>query len=119
MYKLQATAAAGALNFGDYEAESLWHKCKHVASESLDQCFEGSWVFARSVIDGVSGPLKVHLFVLNPIRSPQSLGEFQKSYPESPTNLLWLWSKFFKGFLTGIQFTECQYLCAGTQRLPS
>jgi hypothetical protein len=56
MHKLQATTAARALNFGDYKAESLWHKCKHVASESLDQCFEGSWVFAQSVNDEVSGP---------------------------------------------------------------
>ncbi|KAJ7239672.1 hypothetical protein C8J57DRAFT_1564739 [Mycena rebaudengoi] len=47
----QETGARRALNFGDYPADSLWKKCKHVASESLDECFVGSWAFAQSATD--------------------------------------------------------------------
>ncbi|KAJ7508792.1 hypothetical protein B0H11DRAFT_1703142 [Mycena galericulata] len=50
-YKLEATNAAHALNFGTYPAKSAWFKCRHVISESLDQCFIGSWVFAESATD--------------------------------------------------------------------
>ncbi|KAJ6619173.1 hypothetical protein B0H10DRAFT_1946997 [Mycena sp. CBHHK59/15] len=53
-YKLKATSAARALNFGMYSSESTWEKCLHVISESLDQCFVGSWVFALSGIDETS-----------------------------------------------------------------
>ncbi|KAJ7480287.1 hypothetical protein B0H11DRAFT_2421034 [Mycena galericulata] len=50
-YKLEATNAAHTLNFGGYSAKSAWFKCRHVISESLDQCFIGSWVFAESATD--------------------------------------------------------------------
>ncbi|KAJ6607440.1 hypothetical protein B0H10DRAFT_2166796 [Mycena sp. CBHHK59/15] len=53
-YKLKATSAARALNFGMYSSESTWEKCLHVISESLDECFVGSWVFALSGIDETS-----------------------------------------------------------------
>ncbi|KAJ7277334.1 hypothetical protein C8J57DRAFT_1060971, partial [Mycena rebaudengoi] len=51
IFTLQATTAAQALNFGLYPAESTWTRCVHVVSESLDQCFVGSWVFAQSDTD--------------------------------------------------------------------
>ncbi|KAJ7429260.1 hypothetical protein B0H11DRAFT_2167409 [Mycena galericulata] len=50
-YKLEATNAAHTLNFGTYSAKPAWFKCRHVISESLDQCFIGSWVFAESATD--------------------------------------------------------------------
>ncbi|KAJ6559278.1 hypothetical protein B0H10DRAFT_2169453 [Mycena sp. CBHHK59/15] len=53
-YKLKAMSAARALNFGMYSSESTWEKCLHVISESLDECFVGSWVFALSGIDETS-----------------------------------------------------------------
>ncbi|KAJ6632545.1 hypothetical protein B0H10DRAFT_1938140 [Mycena sp. CBHHK59/15] len=53
-YKLKATSAARTLNFGMYSSESTWEKCLHVISESLDECFVGSWVFALSGIDETS-----------------------------------------------------------------
>ncbi|KAJ7778754.1 hypothetical protein DFH07DRAFT_865468 [Mycena maculata] len=42
-HTLGATNAARALNFGIYPSESIWQKCRQVVSESLDQCFVGSW----------------------------------------------------------------------------
>ncbi|KAJ6560702.1 hypothetical protein B0H10DRAFT_1845560, partial [Mycena sp. CBHHK59/15] len=53
-YKLKATSAACTLNFGMYSSESTWEKCLHVISESLDECFVGSWVFTLSGIDETS-----------------------------------------------------------------
>ncbi|KAJ7346278.1 hypothetical protein DFH08DRAFT_914975 [Mycena albidolilacea] len=50
---LKTTAASHALNFGKYNAESLWNKCRSVVSESLDECFVGSWVFAKVVLKQV------------------------------------------------------------------
>ncbi|KAJ7280031.1 hypothetical protein C8J57DRAFT_1712078 [Mycena rebaudengoi] len=50
-YKLRETTAAQAVNIGDYQPESMWNKCKHVTSESLDQCFIGSWVFIQSTVE--------------------------------------------------------------------
>ncbi|KAJ6528843.1 hypothetical protein B0H19DRAFT_1083184 [Mycena capillaripes] len=37
-----------ALNYGQYAAESEGYKCENIASESLDDCVVGSWVFATS-----------------------------------------------------------------------
>ncbi|KAJ6523814.1 hypothetical protein B0H19DRAFT_1223959 [Mycena capillaripes] len=47
-YSLHATTAARAINYGLYTAESVWTKCEWVAGESLEECFVGSWVFAKS-----------------------------------------------------------------------
>ncbi|KAF8193520.1 hypothetical protein K438DRAFT_2131595 [Mycena galopus ATCC 62051] len=40
---LQTTTAARALNYGMYPADSKWMKCQYVISESLEECFVGSW----------------------------------------------------------------------------
>ncbi|KAJ6558925.1 hypothetical protein B0H10DRAFT_2240688 [Mycena sp. CBHHK59/15] len=48
---LKSTSAASALNFGDYKPASTWTKCLHVISESLDECFVNSWVFAKGLTD--------------------------------------------------------------------
>jgi hypothetical protein len=53
-YKLRATKAAHAVNFGMHQADSGWYKCKYAVSESLDQCFVGSWVFGKSDVDKAS-----------------------------------------------------------------
>ncbi|KAJ7215095.1 hypothetical protein B0H12DRAFT_961151, partial [Mycena haematopus] len=45
---LKTTNAARALNFGEYSGNSEWMRCKTIISESLDECFVGSWVFAHS-----------------------------------------------------------------------
>ncbi|KAF7335904.1 hypothetical protein MSAN_02327500 [Mycena sanguinolenta] len=45
---LKSTSAARALNFGLYNPDSVWKRCLHVISESLDECFIDSWVFAQS-----------------------------------------------------------------------
>ncbi|KAJ7859305.1 hypothetical protein B0H14DRAFT_3084960 [Mycena olivaceomarginata] len=45
---LRTTTAARAVNYGLYPAESEWVKCRYVTSESLEECFVGSWIFARS-----------------------------------------------------------------------
>ncbi|KAJ7855645.1 hypothetical protein B0H14DRAFT_3085413 [Mycena olivaceomarginata] len=46
---LRTTTAARAVNYGLYPAESEWVKCRYVTSESLKDCFVGSWIFARSL----------------------------------------------------------------------
>ncbi|KAJ7803978.1 hypothetical protein B0H14DRAFT_3091910 [Mycena olivaceomarginata] len=46
---LHTTTAARAVNYGLYSPESTWTKCKWVISESLEECFVGSWVFAQSL----------------------------------------------------------------------
>ncbi|KAJ6450061.1 hypothetical protein C8R45DRAFT_1128282 [Mycena sanguinolenta] len=51
---LSTTTAAGALNYATYLPNSEWNCCVSVVSESLDQCFVGSWVFAQSSIDQAS-----------------------------------------------------------------
>ncbi|KAF8183515.1 hypothetical protein K438DRAFT_2163867, partial [Mycena galopus ATCC 62051] len=51
---LKATNAARALNFGQYDADSEWMRCKTIVSESLDECTVGTWVFAKSHSDTVS-----------------------------------------------------------------
>jgi hypothetical protein len=64
----QETGARRALNFGDYPADSLWKKCKHVVSESLDECFVGSWAFAQSATDDSEvrqSLIYIIVFVLN------------------------------------------------------
>ncbi|KAJ7195190.1 hypothetical protein GGX14DRAFT_537297 [Mycena pura] len=48
---LKKTAAAHALNFGEYDANSEWWKCKSVISASLDECSAGTWVFSNSGSD--------------------------------------------------------------------
>jgi hypothetical protein len=53
-YALGATTAARALNSGLYNSQSLWDKCVPVVGESLDECFFGSWVFAKSETSEVS-----------------------------------------------------------------
>ncbi|KAJ7120082.1 hypothetical protein C8R44DRAFT_736938 [Mycena epipterygia] len=40
---LKTTNAARALNFGEYSGNSEWMRCKTVVSESLDECFVGTW----------------------------------------------------------------------------
>ncbi|KAJ6619148.1 hypothetical protein B0H10DRAFT_1744510, partial [Mycena sp. CBHHK59/15] len=51
---LKTTNAAHALNFGEYSGNSEWMRCKTVVSESLDECFVGTWVFANSHSDTAS-----------------------------------------------------------------
>ncbi|KAJ7703815.1 hypothetical protein B0H14DRAFT_3647123 [Mycena olivaceomarginata] len=46
---LKSTNAARALNFGEYSGNSEWMRCKMVVSESLDECFVGTW---NSIICG-------------------------------------------------------------------
>jgi hypothetical protein len=53
---LRTTTAARAVNYGLYPAESEWVKCRYVTSESLEECFVGSWIFARSPTTQVSRP---------------------------------------------------------------
>ncbi|KAJ6620494.1 hypothetical protein B0H10DRAFT_1875947 [Mycena sp. CBHHK59/15] len=53
-YSLGTTTAASALNYGMYLPDSQWNHCVSVVSESLDQCFVGSWVFAQSSTDEAS-----------------------------------------------------------------
>ncbi|KAJ7018959.1 hypothetical protein C8F04DRAFT_902466, partial [Mycena alexandri] len=50
-FKLRATNASLAVNFGLHSPDSRWIKCRRVISESLDECFIGSWVFAVSPTD--------------------------------------------------------------------
>ncbi|KAJ7827278.1 hypothetical protein B0H14DRAFT_3088392 [Mycena olivaceomarginata] len=47
---LKSTNAARALNFGEYSGNSEWMRCKMVVSESLDECFVGTW---NSIICGL------------------------------------------------------------------
>ncbi|KAJ7788587.1 hypothetical protein B0H14DRAFT_3115878 [Mycena olivaceomarginata] len=47
-HSLESTKAARAVNYGLYSPRSMWRKCKFVVSESLDECFIDSWVFAKS-----------------------------------------------------------------------
>ncbi|KAJ6602500.1 hypothetical protein DFH09DRAFT_1019642 [Mycena vulgaris] len=54
VHSLSATTAARALNYGDYLAESKWTTGVSVVSESLDECFVGSWIFAQS---GTNSPI--------------------------------------------------------------
>ncbi|KAJ7869537.1 hypothetical protein B0H14DRAFT_3132299 [Mycena olivaceomarginata] len=44
---LKSTTARSALNFGEYKPDSVWTKCSHVISESLDEFLVESWVFAK------------------------------------------------------------------------
>jgi hypothetical protein len=53
-HPLKETTAVQALNYGFYTAESTWNKCRSIISESLDECFVGSWVFAQSATGPVS-----------------------------------------------------------------
>ncbi|KAJ6525374.1 hypothetical protein B0H19DRAFT_1214937 [Mycena capillaripes] len=46
---LKTTNAAHALNFGEYNGNSEWMRCRTVVSESLDECFVGTW---NSIICG-------------------------------------------------------------------
>ncbi|KAJ7687158.1 hypothetical protein B0H17DRAFT_1160505 [Mycena rosella] len=48
---------AHASNYRLYSPASVWKKCIHVISESLDECFVGSWVFAKSAVATVSGSI--------------------------------------------------------------
>ncbi|KAF8134135.1 hypothetical protein K438DRAFT_1911731 [Mycena galopus ATCC 62051] len=41
-YSLATTAAARALNYGQYSSGSMWRKCVFVVSESLDECLVDS-----------------------------------------------------------------------------
>ncbi|KAJ7688946.1 hypothetical protein B0H14DRAFT_3668449 [Mycena olivaceomarginata] len=48
---LKDTTATHALNYGHYTPGSNWMRCTSVVSQSLDECFVGSWIFAQSAID--------------------------------------------------------------------
>ncbi|KAJ7501284.1 hypothetical protein B0H11DRAFT_2373359 [Mycena galericulata] len=56
-FSLSSTTAAKALNFGMYSPDSEWKKCVYVVSESLDECFVDSWVFAKSPTAADSSPI--------------------------------------------------------------
>ncbi|KAJ7362661.1 hypothetical protein DFH08DRAFT_1025021 [Mycena albidolilacea] len=47
---LKSTNAAHALNFGEYSGNSEWMRCKTVVSESLDECFVGTWLGVAIVV---------------------------------------------------------------------
>ncbi|KAJ7476349.1 hypothetical protein B0H11DRAFT_1727263 [Mycena galericulata] len=47
-----STHASQALNAGNYDLSSSWFPCHQVISASLDECNNGSWVFAKSPITG-------------------------------------------------------------------
>ncbi|KAJ6619620.1 hypothetical protein B0H10DRAFT_1946670 [Mycena sp. CBHHK59/15] len=51
-HALASTSAARAVNFGLYVANLKWRKYTSVMSESLDECFIGSWGFLKSEIHG-------------------------------------------------------------------
>jgi hypothetical protein len=61
VYPLKSTTAAKAVNYGMYGPESTWNRCSSVVSESLDECFIGSWIFAQSATDKVSDILLASL----------------------------------------------------------
>ncbi|KAF8881648.1 hypothetical protein CPB85DRAFT_1378298 [Mucidula mucida] len=48
LVRLSETLAAGALNYASFDADVQWHYCKYAISESLEECFESSWVFCKS-----------------------------------------------------------------------
>ncbi|KAJ7663620.1 hypothetical protein B0H17DRAFT_1162844 [Mycena rosella] len=48
---LQSTNAVHAANYGLYTPASMWTKCVHVISESLEECFVASWVFSKSPVN--------------------------------------------------------------------
>ncbi|KAJ7661125.1 hypothetical protein B0H17DRAFT_1163038 [Mycena rosella] len=56
---LGSTTAARAVNYDPsiHSPVSLWRKCVHVISESLDECLVGSWVIARSPMPGDTSPI--------------------------------------------------------------
>ncbi|KAF7349602.1 hypothetical protein MSAN_01685700 [Mycena sanguinolenta] len=60
---LKTTNAARALNFGQYNGDSEWMRCKTVVSESLDECSVGTWVFAKSHADEASCALELKLML--------------------------------------------------------
>ncbi|KAJ7062953.1 hypothetical protein C8F01DRAFT_1082526 [Mycena amicta] len=47
--QLSATSAVQAVNYGDYSNRGMWDRCKSTISASLDECFDGSWVFAKAI----------------------------------------------------------------------
>ncbi|KAJ7657132.1 hypothetical protein B0H17DRAFT_1263286 [Mycena rosella] len=49
-FSLRSTTAAHASKYGLYTPESVWRRCIHVISESLDECLVNSWVFAQSPV---------------------------------------------------------------------
>ncbi|KAJ7635602.1 hypothetical protein DFH06DRAFT_1336620 [Mycena polygramma] len=51
---LKSTMAARAVNYGMYSPESAWLRCSSLVAESLDECYAGSWIFARSATDANS-----------------------------------------------------------------
>ncbi|KAJ7670812.1 hypothetical protein DFH06DRAFT_1320737 [Mycena polygramma] len=53
-HPLRDTAAARALNYGFYGADSTWQKCVSCVGQSQDECFVGSWVF----VEMSEGPVK-------------------------------------------------------------
>ncbi|KAJ7693871.1 hypothetical protein B0H17DRAFT_1132256 [Mycena rosella] len=58
-FSLGSTTAARAVNYDPsiHSPVSLWRKCVHVISESLDECLVGSWVIARSPMPGDTSPI--------------------------------------------------------------
>ncbi|KAJ6632334.1 hypothetical protein B0H10DRAFT_1901754 [Mycena sp. CBHHK59/15] len=49
---MSSTHALQALNTGNYDMASPWFACRQVIAASLDECINGSWVFAKSPITG-------------------------------------------------------------------
>ncbi|KAH9920950.1 uncharacterized protein B0H18DRAFT_1213221 [Fomitopsis serialis] len=49
---LLETDAAHALNLGTYEDTTRWLRCTSAVSQSSDECFLQSWIYADSPIDG-------------------------------------------------------------------
>ncbi|KAJ7330337.1 hypothetical protein DFH08DRAFT_815254 [Mycena albidolilacea] len=69
-HSLESTNAAHAVNYGLYPLRSMWRRCKFVVSESLDECFIDSWVFAKSPMaeDSTIPGAGVVLVVLEPFQ---------------------------------------------------
>ncbi|KAJ7723604.1 hypothetical protein B0H14DRAFT_2641787 [Mycena olivaceomarginata] len=63
---LKSTNAARALNFGEYSGNSEWMRCKIVVSESLDECFVGTWnsIICGRLSDILCNQLGVVIFVV-------------------------------------------------------
>ncbi|KAJ7794953.1 hypothetical protein B0H13DRAFT_2245509 [Mycena leptocephala] len=47
---LSSTHASQALNSGEYDMSSRWFPCHEVTAASLDECENGSWVFASHLL---------------------------------------------------------------------
>ncbi|KAF8879345.1 hypothetical protein CPB85DRAFT_1497712 [Mucidula mucida] len=68
LVRLSETLAAGALNYASFDADVQWHYCKYAISESLEECFESSWVFCKSPLP--NGVVVLELFQVLSERDP-------------------------------------------------